>query len=381
MKRLRSLLAPRTWLSLAGVASSVIACSPAPEPSHPAPLPTASAVVPTVRPGPTGPTPPPHVARKTGTPSDNELVIGDEAFAKQDYPTALLHYEQARALAPRDPAPIVGVVRAKLAIADVPEGVGAAPENPHLVLAIDTLKQAMSLDMDYGPCLVDLARALLVSGQVETALGLAEAGTRALPDDPEAWSTFGVANLANGRKPEAVVALQKAADLGPFDAPRQENLGTALLASSRPAEASVAFEKAIRLAPTSATAHNGLGTAWLAQGKPDTATPYLEKAVELDPTRAGYKQNLGYAWHLRGQHDKAIALYEEALRTDDHLVSAWVNLGNARAQLGKLPEACDAYKKVYAIDPTDPRLKEALLDLDLLARQKGAATCVVTPKH
>ncbi len=75
------------------------------------------------------------------------------------------------------------------------------------------------------------------------------------------------------------------------------------------------------------------------------------------------------------------AMIREAVEKNPKLVSAWINLGNAYATQDKFTDACDAYAKVHAIDPSDPRLKNALIEVDEVAKKKGlsGAGCKVAP--
>jgi len=98
----------------------------------------------------------------------------------------------------------------------------------------------------------------------------------------------------------------------------------------------------------------------------------LAAAVAKDPQRATYRSNLGYAYSLKGDLPKAIALYREALKLDDKLGSAWINLGNALAQSGQTKEAREAYLKAKALDPTDPRVKAVLQELDAIEKGGNA---------
>ena len=69
---------------------------------------------------------------------------------------------------------------------------------------------------------------------------------------------------------------------------------------------------------------------------------------------------------------KAIACCtREALKLDAKLGSAWINLGNALAQSGQLKDAREAYLQAQALDPTDPRVKAVMAELD--AMEKGGA--------
>jgi len=95
----------------------------------------------------------------------------------------------------------------------------------------------------------------------------------------------------------------------------------------------------------------------------------LERAIALDPQRATFRSNLGYALQIQGKRTDAIAQYREALRLDPKLASAWINLATALAQDPKTrAEARSALEKARAIDPTDPRVKANLEELDALEK-------------
>ena len=49
------------------------------------------------------------------------------------------------------------------------------------------------------------------------------------------------------------------------------------------------------------------------------------------------------------------------------------NLGNALAQSGNRKEARESYKKAEAIDPTDPRVKAVIQELDAIEKAGPAA--------
>jgi hypothetical protein len=95
--------------------------------------------------------PPPSVARGTGTPADRILTDGDIAFAKGDFAAAEKAYKAAGALDWKDPAPIVGAVRARIAKAGVPTDYNAAPRNATLTAAVKELGRAIKLSDAYAP--------------------------------------------------------------------------------------------------------------------------------------------------------------------------------------------------------------------------------------
>lgn len=315
--------------------------------------------------------PSPRVARGTGTPSDKQLEVGDKAYASGDFAGAERAYRAAAALDAKDPAPIVGVARARLAKDNVSTDFNGGPGNRTLLAMVIELKRAAALDDRYSPAHLELGRAFLVLGRADEALVSLKRAVDLAPSDAEAHSALGVAHVASGKLPDAVRELTRAAELAPGDAERHTNLGTALLASGKTPEAIRAFERASKLAPNDARTLNDLGTALLAANDPDRAIPHLQAAVGRDPQRATYRQNLGYAFHLKGDAVKAMALYREALQLDPKLASAWINLGNALARGGKYKEARESYMKAHALDPTDPRVKAVLAELEGL--EKGGA--------
>jgi Flp pilus assembly protein TadD len=135
------------------------------------------------------------------------------------------------------------------------------------------------------------------------------------------------------------------------------------------AEAIAEYEVCVRLTPEDARARSDLGTALLAQNDFRRAIPELERAVALDPKRATFRSNLGYALQLSGKREDAIREYREAIRLDASLASAWINLATALSKDPKTrAEARQALKKAEQLDPTDPRVKANLEELDALER-------------
>jgi Flp pilus assembly protein TadD len=98
----------------------------------------------------------------------------------------------------------------------------------------------------------------------------------------------------------------------------------------------------------------------------------LIKAVALDPKRAAFRSNLGYALQQKRDLTGAIVQYKEAVELDEKLASAWINLGTALAQMGKYKEAREALGRAKKIDPSDPRVKANLDELNDLEKKAAA---------
>ena len=316
------------------------------------------------------PTKPRALARKDGTPADAQLLVGDEQFDKGAFKESEAAYKKAMQLAPKDPAPIVGVARARLAKEEVPVDFNSAPKNATLTACVVELRRAIKLDKDYAQAHLELGRALLVQGKAEDALASIRRALELDGTEAEAHSALGVGLLATGDLENAVVALVKAAELEPKSAARHSNAGTALVAAGRLADGIKAYEMALRLAPKDPGTLSDLGTALLASNEIDKAVEILTKAKSLSPKNPAILSNLGYAMRIKGDLKAAEAQFRAALELDDKLVSAWINLGSVQAIGGNYAEARVSLDKAKAIDPTDPRVIATLAELDDLEKNK-----------
>lgn len=320
---------------------------------------------------------------KTGDAAlDAMLAEADNAFEAGDLQKALADYEAAKKANPKRAAPIVGLARTKITKASPGLGFAAATSQPDVVAASKELKRATELEPSFGPAHVEYGRALLLLGDAPGAEAALRKGVRLVGEEAEAHSALGVALLATGKGDEALGELTKAKELDPGSAARRGNLGTVLFMRGKVADAIKEYEIQVKLAPDDPRAHSDLGTALLAQSDFTRAIPELKKAIELDPKRATFHSNLGYAFQLEGKLSDAISEYREALRLDSKLASAWINLATALSRDPKTRgEARQALKTAGSIDPTDPRVKANLEELDALEKQgsSGAATPPAAP--
>jgi tetratricopeptide (TPR) repeat protein len=308
------------------------------------------------------------------TPVDKELAAGDAAFEAGALDDAKRHYEAARVAGPKRAGPLVGLARVRIAKVGVPMDFAIAKGNKEIEGAVADLKAAAKREADFGPADVELGRALLLLGDADAAIGSLRRGVSLLDGEAEAHAALGVALLATGHGEEALSELGKAVKLDPGSAARHGNYGTALFMRGRVKEAIAQYEIEVSLADGDARAHSDLGTALLAESDGARAIAELRRAIAIDPGRATFHSNLGYALQLMGQLDQAIAEYNVAIKLDGTLVSAWINLATA---LAKRPatrkEARAALERAKKLDPTDPRVKPNLEELDDLERDAGAA--------
>jgi Flp pilus assembly protein TadD len=357
----------------------VATAAPAPTPPPPAeaaapapPSPTAAPRPPAAEPALPAPKPTTIALARTGDEKlDALLATGDKAFEDGDNAKAAVAYEAAKKAFPKKAAPLVGIARARIAKASPTLDYASGEKNPEVTAGIRELKRAVEMEPAYGPAQAELGRALLLAGDAPGAEAALRKGVRSLDTDPEAHSALGVALLATGKAEEALTELTKARDLDPGSAARRGNLGTVLFMRGKVAEAIKEYEVQVRLSPDDARAHSDLGTALLAQSDFTRAVPELRRAIALDPKRATFRSNLGYALQLSGKVADAITEYREAIKLDAKLSSAWINLATALSRDPKTRgEARRALETAQKLDPSDPRVKANLEELDALEKGK-----------
>ena len=309
-----------------------------------------------------------RLARGDGSALDRWLTAGDDAYAAGRWESALDCYASGARLTPGDPAAIVGVARATLAVNGVSEGVASAPDDPTARAVLAALQDVVAQHPEHAAAQLELGRILLVLGQLADARAPLERAATLAPNDAEVLSSHGIALLVSGDREGAVRALTRAADLEPQDANRRANLATAELQAGRLADAIVSYRAAVALDGENGATRTSLGTALLQAGDVGAAIPELEAAVRLDPTHATFHNNLGFGWQATGDLDRALAAYRRALALDPKLASALINLATASAKKGDMSAAREAIRRARELDPEDPRALEVQRELDEIAR-------------
>lgn len=302
--------------------------------------------------------------------ADKEVVLGDDAFEKNDLASALSHYSAAQKADKKRTGPQVGLIRVKLAKIATSLDYGAYQGNREIIDAAKALRKLSVADGSFGPVFVELGRALLLLGDGPGALDALKHGALLLSDEAEAHSALGVAYLSAGRADQALASLSHAVDLDPGSAARHGNLGTVYFMRGQVDEAIREYALQARLADDDPRAHSDYGMALVAKSDFPNALREFERAIALDPKRATFRSNHGYALQLEGKLKEAIAEYREAIRLDATLASAWINLATALARDPKTrAEARSALEKAKKLDPSDPRVKANLDELNELEKK------------
>ena len=169
------------------------------------------------------------------------------------------------------------------------------------------------------------------------------------PDFGFAWKALG-ASLRMQDK-DALLAMQKAAEILADDAEAHSNLGIALKGQDRLAEAEDSYRRALELKPDFAVVHGNLGNTLLAQGRLAEAEASLRRALELKPDHAETHYNLGVTLLELGQYAEAEACYRRALELKSDYAEAHNYLGSILRGQGHLTEAEASYRRSLELKP------------------------------
>ncbi len=192
---------------------------------------------------------------------------------------------------------------------------------------------------------------LFSKGRYAEAAGLARKMTERFPFHPYGWKALGAACRQIGRNTDALMAMQKAAELAPDDIESHNNLGNILLESGRIEEALSSFRQVIEIKPDNTDAHCNLGVALRQLGRLNEAQASYRRALQINPSFAQAHNNLGNTLKDLGRFNEAEVCYRDALAIKPDYSEAHNNLGATLRELGKLDEAVACYRCALAIKP------------------------------
>lgn len=143
--------------------------------------------------------------------------------------------------------------------------------------------------------LIDEARTLVQSGDLETAAKRLELAREAKPGDPTLLFRLAGLNFDLQRYDVAREYVQAAISISPSTWLYHYLLGLVEQSSRRFADAKSSLETAAKLEPNEAPVFNALGEVLLEMGERPAAVAAFEKAVKLAPNEANFRRNLDRA--------------------------------------------------------------------------------------
>lgn len=184
--------------------------------------------------------------------------------------------------------------------------------------AIKEFKTAQTLQADFAPAYVEMAKAYLLQIDYFDAVDGKQAtlAQQAIKHALELDS-----NLADAHISQAFLSWRVFLD---------------------PGAAEREFQKALRLDPNNAQAHHWYGLFLNTERRFDEAERQLQLARESDPVSLIVLTNLGWLHYFRGDMDGAIRQYRQVLQLNPNFATAWVKLAWALEAKGEFQEAAEA---------------------------------------
>ena len=223
--------------------------------------------------------------------------------------------------------------------------------------ATDEFQTAMKIDPANDAARASCIKSLIILGQLDEALPMAEEHLRRNPRDAEALYLLGAVQRQRGQYAEAEPVLSKAVALQPDYYDSRYDLGFSLAKLGRRAEARVQLERALNLKPDSSEARFQLATVLRAMGMKEQADEQLKlfqqgKTESVGQDVAGVKVNQANQYLTSGDFQKAIALYREAIDADPKNGRTYYNLALALDRQNDIASERKALETSISLDST-----------------------------
>ena len=214
-----------------------------------------------------------------------------------------------------------------------------------------------------------LAKVLLRRGEPTAAIDLLLPLVNANLDDPEIYSTLGLAYLRNRQHADAIVMFERVLRLRPGNTEVRTRLGLTRLARGQ-TDAAIRELQAAMSSDLSATeAGIVLGVLHLQHGRFQQALDTAEILIEREPANPFPHNLAGGAQLALGDIAAARASFERALAGDPSYQPAQLNLARLEAQLGNVEQARARYQAMLERDGGDT---DAMIELSRLAEAENS---------
>jgi putative PEP-CTERM system TPR-repeat lipoprotein len=288
-------------------------------------------------------------------------LAGEAHLANGDVAAAARHYEQAKALAPKNTA-----VQTRLALIRL-----AAGESDR---AISELEAASADDANAYQADLALITNYLRRREADKALEAVQALEKKQPDNPLTHNLRGGALILKRDLAGARASFERALQLQPTYMPAVSNLAQLDMRQKKPEAARKRYEAVLKKEPNNEQALLGLAVVLRATGgDPRAVEKLLKQAVAANPASVTARINL-VNFYLRGQELKAaLAAAQEAqaaLPSDPRIVQA---LGTTQIAAGETRQAIATFTRLGELLPKSPEAQIHLARAHLAAKQADEA--------
>ena len=180
--------------------------------------------------------------------------------------------------------------------------------------------------------------------QFDRALDLLQAALQEFPNNGQLWTMQGVAYAGKGQRQEALTSFRRALKIFPDNVPALQGTAQIDYDAGNP-EGILVIEHLLRLRPNDLTSHGMLAILEFQQSQCSKAVPHFDKAEPL------FKSQL-----------PALHAYATCL-----------------VKLKRFQEAANVLQKALVLNPNDPRERQVLSSVQLIAHQAQAAIATLDP--
>jgi tetratricopeptide (TPR) repeat protein len=274
-------------------------------------------------------------------PFDLGLLLPHLGFAHQElgqYDKAIAAFEEARRLAPKDPAVVSYLIEANIAA-------------KRYASAVDVARTALAEHPDDLRLTRLQAQALRQSGKGDQGVAVMEDALKKHVDEPAAYIALAQLYADVDRGAQAVKVLRDAQAKFPDDNAIVFELGAVYDKQKKFPDAEATFKQLLSRDDENAPALNYLGYMLAERGERlDESVNLLKKALQIDPGNGSYLDSLGWAYFKAEKLDLAednLRRAADRLRTNSVIQDHY---GEVLFKLGRYDEAIAAWTRALTGD-------------------------------
>ena len=256
------------------------------------------------------------------------------------------YLEQAKAIDPRDPLPLVR------------EG-DWAQEDGDPEGAIAAYQAALALDHRFAKAWVGIGNTEHRRGNEEQALKVLRRATEVDPINVEAWYNLGVVLEALDREGQAKLHYEQAIELDPEQVLALVNLGNLAAEAKDDATAEAYYRRALATDAENFSAVFNLAVLLIRTDRPQEAEQLLSRGVTLEPERPEAWHYWTVAARRSGNHEAVLASAEGFLAVSPGHAGAMADAAVALLALNRPDEARAYLARGFAADPEAIRARAA----------------------
>lgn len=230
--------------------------------------------------------------------------------------------------------------------------------------AFDAYKNALKIDPNNYSLWERTTQLALESKNYEYAISTSEDALEYFPNQPNLWFLNGIAYMSSTKNEQAIASLEQGKRMV-FNNPElasqfESQLGDIHYKNKDFQKADAAYEKALKQNPNNAHALNNYAYYLsLREEKLERAAELGERLVKLYPNNPTYLDTYGWVLYVKKEYKEAEKYLSLAAQTTQSSTII-EHYGDVLLKLGKKQEAILEWKKAFALDSTNEKLKQKI---------------------